>query len=79
MPVTEGEDIRLTSMRRIMLAGALLALTAMAAADERGPTLLDTGYAQMYNLQFPAAHESFARWQAQHPEDPLGPVSDAAA
>ncbi len=33
----------------------------------------------MYNLDFEAAHHSFGEWQRQHPEDPLGPVSDAAA
>ncbi len=33
----------------------------------------------MYNLDFEGAHRTFAQWQQQHPEDPLGPVSDAAA
>ena len=33
----------------------------------------------MYNLDFDGAHRSFEQWQRQHPEDPLGPVSDAAA
>lgn len=33
----------------------------------------------MYNLDFDGAHRSFDEWQRQHPEDPLGPVSDAAA
>lgn len=33
----------------------------------------------MYNLDFDAAHRSFHDWERQHPEDPLGPVSDAAA
>ncbi len=33
----------------------------------------------MYNLQFPAAHETFQRYEQAHPTDPLGPVSDAAA
>lgn len=33
----------------------------------------------MYNLQFDAAHQTFREWQAVHPSDPLGPVSDAAA
>ena len=33
----------------------------------------------MYNLDFDGAHRSFELWQRQHPEDPLGPVSDAAA
>ncbi|MGI9101397.1 MAG: hypothetical protein ACR2IF_03035 [Terriglobales bacterium] len=67
-------------MRKFLIPAVLLISAALGAhADQRGPTLLDNGYAQMYNLQFAEAHESFARWQAQHPEDPLGPVSDAAA
>jgi hypothetical protein len=33
----------------------------------------------MYNLDFPAAHTQFSGWLAQHPEDPLGAASDAAA
>ncbi len=50
-----------------------------AAAGHAQATLLDAGYRQMYNLQFDAAHRTFAEWQRQHPEDPLGPASDAAA
>ena len=33
----------------------------------------------MYNLAFDAAHQAFRDWEQQHPGDPLGPVSDAAA
>ena len=33
----------------------------------------------MYNLDFDAAHQTFAAWERGHPEDPLGPVSNAAA
>ncbi|HEY4050634.1 MAG TPA: hypothetical protein VGM27_27525 [Acidobacteriaceae bacterium] len=33
----------------------------------------------MYNLQFVAAHQIFARYQQSHPDDPMGPVSNAAA
>lgn len=33
----------------------------------------------MYNLDFAAAHQVFAEWQRLHPQDPMGPVSDAAA
>jgi hypothetical protein len=41
--------------------------------------LLAEGFRQMYNLDFDAAHTSFARHMKQAPEDALGPVSDAAA
>lgn len=33
----------------------------------------------MYNLNFDDAHKTFAQWERTHPEDPLGPVSNAAA
>jgi hypothetical protein len=42
------------------------------------PTL-EVGYKQMYNLDFDAAHATFAAWELMYPEDPLGPVSNAAA
>src|SRR3954462_414822 len=42
-------------------------------------TLLDDGYQHMYNLEFAEAHQSFEQWDRMHPDDPLGPVSDAAA
>ena len=47
---------------------------AFAASPE-----LDRGYRNLYNLDFPAAHVEFNSWIEKHPDDPLGPVSDAAA
>jgi hypothetical protein len=43
------------------------------------PSVLDSGYRQMYNLQFDDAHRTFRGWEQSHPQDPLGPASDAAA
>lgn len=40
--------------------------------------VLDSGFHEMYNLHFPEAHAIFAKYMAEHPEDPMGPVSDAA-
>jgi hypothetical protein len=40
---------------------------------------LELGYRQMYDLNFSGAHQTFAEWETAHPEDPLGPVSNAAA
>lgn len=40
---------------------------------------LDQGYFNMYNVNFPAAHQVFTQWLAQHPEDGLAVASDAAA
>ncbi len=63
------------SARALALALAVFAAPALFAET----TLLDTGYRQMYNLQFDQAHHTFARWQQMRPQDPMGPVSDAAA
>ncbi len=64
-------------MRLVAIVIASLLLAASAAAE---PALsLDAGFRDMYNLQFQAAHQVFEDWQNANPEDPLGPVSDAAA
>ncbi|MBV9405643.1 MAG: hypothetical protein JO211_09890 [Acidobacteriaceae bacterium] len=40
---------------------------------------LQRAYSDMYNLNFAQAHRAIAEFEAVHPDDPLGPVSDAAA
>jgi hypothetical protein len=57
----------------------LLLLPPAASPAFSQATQLDEGYRRMYNLEFDAAHITFAEWERTHPEDPLGPVSDAAA
>lgn len=52
---------------------------ALVPAALPAENLIDRGYRQMYNLQFREAHLSFQQWEQEHPGDPLGPVSDAAA
>jgi len=49
------------------------------AASAWGAPALDEGYNQMYNLDFAAAHRTFAEYRMENPDDPMGPVSDAAA
>ncbi len=41
-------------------------------------TPLDRGFTGLYNLDFSDAQNDFADWEKQHPEDPVGPVSEAA-
>src|ERR1051325_836054 len=63
-----------------LVAMLALLLCATATAQTAAPaTLLDDGYRNMYNLEFAQAHQVFQQWEKVHPEDPLGPVSDAAA
>ncbi len=56
-----------------------IALLFAAAAPGRTGTPLEEGYRAMYNLQFDLAHRLFVQWEQAHPDDPMGPVSDAAA
>jgi len=62
-------------LRALILASCLFACGATAGAE----TPLEVGYRQMYDLQFAEAHRTFEEWQSAHPDDPMGPVSDAAA
>jgi hypothetical protein len=59
----------------------LLSLPALCAAATSSPqpVQLEEGYRQMYDMRFADAHETFRQYQAAHPDDPMGPVSDAAA
>jgi len=66
---------------RFFLFG-LLAVSAVAAPNVTEPSVnpvIDRGFREMYNLNFDAAHKTFAQWEHDHPDDPLGPVSNAAA
>jgi hypothetical protein len=40
---------------------------------------VELGYRQMYNLDFDEAHKTFDAWERDHPKDPIGVVSNAAA
>lgn len=59
---------------RSLLFIALLAAPAAAFACD-----VDSGYHQMYNLDFPGAHQTFLSCESQRPRDPLPHVSNAAA
>ncbi|HEV2349132.1 MAG TPA: hypothetical protein VG028_04715 [Terriglobia bacterium] len=62
---------------------ALCCILAQATPSRSGtiPVLptLETGYHQMYDLQFYQAHQTFHEWERLHPQDPLAPSADAAA
>ena len=55
-----------------------LLCAAASASEKSAASPLDRGYHNMYNLQFAAAQAEFSAWQKQHPQDPLGSVSEAA-
>jgi hypothetical protein len=76
---------RLLDARTIVRAAILcvwVAVCCVAQAEDAPPlvssSLLDRGFSGLYNLDFSGAQKDFATWQEQHPEDAVGPVSEAA-
>jgi len=68
-----------TSTCTCLLLTVLCLLGASPAADFPSAVDLNNGFQQMYNLDFAGAHETFTQWEQSHPDDPMGPVSNAAA
>lgn len=63
---------------------AFLVLLASIGVTWAGDSNLKSGeiysaWLRMYDLQFDQAHQELKQWQETHPEDSLGPASDAAA
>jgi hypothetical protein len=65
----------ISSLAVMLFCGAVVARAATPLTGNP----LDDGYRDMYNLRFPDAHIKFQQWMKDHPDDPMGPVSDAAA
>jgi hypothetical protein len=58
--------------------GLCAAASAATPADSAAGTELDRGFLGLYNLDFAGAQKDFSSWETQHPDDPVGPVSQAA-
>lgn len=66
-------------MRDLLLVlFAVCPLVTSWAVDTPGKITLDIGYIQLYNFDLVHAHATFHQWEQLHPQDPLGPASDAA-
>jgi hypothetical protein len=63
----------------LLLTHTLFAPPLFASDTRLSGTPLNDGYYALYNLDFAAAHGHFQQWMTAHPEDCLGPASDAAA
>jgi hypothetical protein len=64
------------AMTSVLLA-LMLTYAVPLAADT--PRLgLETGFRRLYDLDFPGAQKEFASWEKINPENPMGPVSEAA-
>ena len=74
--------MRLTSVVLPSVATLMLcpiAVVSAPAGSVPSAPLLELGYKQMYNLEFQEAHKTFGEWERQHPSDPFGHASNAAA
>jgi hypothetical protein len=75
-------------MSKILLLRSCLAVLGLAlatpsvrpaAAQVTSGSELETGYRLIYELEFAPARAQFAAWEKTHPQDPLGPASEAAS
>jgi len=65
---------------RMFVLQCLLAATALTVSAAASTTCdVDSGYREMYNLDFQGAHQTFLRCESERPGDPLPHVSNAAA
>src|ERR1700674_5223563 len=73
-------DARAAIIVAALWTGCILCPMARAG-DVPSPAVvseLDRGFSGLYNLDFAGAQRDFASWQQMHPDDPVGPVSEAA-
>jgi hypothetical protein len=63
-----------------VLAVAVLALLMAAPRAVAGLSLagLDPGFRRLYDLDFAGAQKEFEAWEKENPDNPMGPVSEAA-
>jgi hypothetical protein len=68
-----------TGQIALWIAILIAAAAGASAADIPSTSLsLDQGFHLLYELNFSGAHQVFASWQQEHPDDPMGPASEAA-
>jgi len=62
----------------VLFVFALFNVVPPAAADVSMPAL-DEGFRRLYDLDFVGAQKEFELWERQNPDNPMGPVSEAAS
>ena len=76
-----GKGIDARSLWLVTILWACCVLSPYALAKDIPATSvspLDRGFNGLYNLDFGGAQQEFTAWQKLHPDDPMGPVSEAA-
>jgi hypothetical protein len=65
----------------VFVSCALVLALAVSSPAANAPqeSELYAGWLKMYDLRFDDAHRAFAAWKQGHPDDSLGPASNAAA
>ena len=78
--MTSSLDARWLCKVTAMCVFCALCLMARAEDIPRAASVsaLDRGFSGLYNLDFAGAEKDFVSWQKLHPDDPVGPVSEAA-
>lgn len=74
---------KLIDARACLIVTILCSCLALFTRAEDIPRLaadspLDRGFTGLYNLDFAGAQGEFSSWEKDHPDDPVGPVSEAA-
>ncbi len=62
----------------VLFAAFLIPTLVPGALAEALPTRLDDGFFRLYDLDFAGAQKIFETWEKEHPENPMGPASEAA-
>ena len=61
-----------------LLATVVLMMTAPQAVAELPSAGLNPGFRRLYDLDFTGAQKEFESWEKVNPDNPMGPVSEAA-
>jgi hypothetical protein len=80
LKITRFSNLRPLCMVAVLcvgLVGRSICVTN-PAFDLPPDSALDRGFSSLYNLDFTGAQQDFSAWEAAHPDDPVGPVSEAA-
>ena len=75
-------NLRVCGGTALLCCAALCVLVLLhavpLAADAVSAPALDRGFRRLYDLDFAGAQKDFESWESQNPDDPMGPVSEAA-